>query len=72
MASGEDKALEDLLDYQLKDQRESLSAIEEALASDPSNPELLSVTFLLQIRSLVSWENITLIHWSSTVSFSTG
>ncbi|CAN7063015.1 unnamed protein product [Brassica oleracea var. botrytis] len=43
MASEEDKALEDLLDYQLKDQRESLSAIEEALASDPSNPELLSV-----------------------------
>ncbi|KAL0733895.1 hypothetical protein Bca4012_010105 [Brassica carinata] len=43
MASEEDKALEDLLEYQLKDQRESLSAIEEALASDPSNPELLSV-----------------------------
>ncbi|KAF8086084.1 hypothetical protein N665_0635s0015 [Sinapis alba] len=43
MASEEDKALEDLLDYQLKDQRESLSAIEEALASDPSNPDLLSV-----------------------------
>lgn len=48
MASEEDKALEDLLDYQLKDQRESLSAIEEALASDPSNPELLSVTSLPQ------------------------
>ncbi|KAJ4890664.1 Zinc finger CCCH domain-containing protein 22 [Raphanus sativus] len=43
MASEEDKALEDLLEYQLKDQRESLSAIEEALASDPSNPDLLSV-----------------------------
>lgn len=48
MASEEDKALEDLLDYQLKDQRESLSAIEEALASDPSNPDLLSVTSLPQ------------------------
>ncbi|ESQ46501.1 hypothetical protein EUTSA_v10000137mg [Eutrema salsugineum] len=43
MASEEDKALENLLDIQLKDQRESLSAIDEALASDPSNPELLSV-----------------------------
>ncbi|KAJ0233286.1 Zinc finger CCCH domain-containing protein 22 [Hirschfeldia incana] len=43
MGSEEDKALEDLLEYQLKDQRESLSAIEEALASDPSNPDLLSV-----------------------------
>ncbi|CAH2061164.1 unnamed protein product [Thlaspi arvense] len=43
MASEEDKALENLLDIQLKDQRESLSAIDEALASDPSNSELLSV-----------------------------
>lgn len=43
MASEEDKALENLLDDQLKEQRESLSAIDEALASDPSNSELLSV-----------------------------
>ncbi|CAN8315030.1 unnamed protein product [Cochlearia groenlandica] len=43
MASEEDKALENLLEIQLKDQRESLSAINEAIASDPSNPDLLSV-----------------------------
>ncbi|CAA7032971.1 unnamed protein product [Microthlaspi erraticum] len=43
MASEEDKALENLLDIQLKEQRESLSAIDEALASDPSDPELLSL-----------------------------
>ncbi|XP_010472500.1 PREDICTED: zinc finger CCCH domain-containing protein 22 [Camelina sativa] len=43
MASEEDKALEDLLDVQLNEQKESLSAIGEALASDPFNPELLSV-----------------------------
>ncbi|KFK32607.1 hypothetical protein AALP_AA6G266100 [Arabis alpina] len=43
MASEEDKALENLLHLQLIDQRESLSAIDEALASDSSNPELLSV-----------------------------
>ncbi|CAE6007446.1 unnamed protein product [Arabidopsis arenosa] len=43
MASEENKALEDLLDIQLQEQKESLSAIDEALISDPSNPELLSV-----------------------------
>lgn len=54
MASEEDRALENLLDIQIKEQKESLSAIDEALASDPSDPELLSVKFLLRIRSQVS------------------
>jgi hypothetical protein len=47
MASEENNDLENLLDIQLIEQKESLSSIDEALLSDPSNPELLSVNFLL-------------------------
>ncbi|KAG7637335.1 Zinc finger CCCH domain-containing protein 22 [Arabidopsis thaliana] len=43
MASEENNDLENLLDIQLIEQKESLSSIDEALLSDPSNPELLSV-----------------------------
>ncbi|XP_021889392.1 zinc finger CCCH domain-containing protein 18 [Carica papaya] len=39
----EERALENQLELQLKDQRDSLAAISDALAFDPSNPELLLV-----------------------------
>ncbi|KAJ6354775.1 hypothetical protein OIU77_005387 [Salix suchowensis] len=39
----EERALENQLELQLLEQQDSLSALNDALASDPSNPELLSV-----------------------------
>lgn len=47
MADEEERVLENLLELQLQEQRESLSTINEALASDPSNTELLAVHHLL-------------------------
>ena len=41
----EERALENQLELQLLEQKDSLSALNDALASDPSNPELLSVPF---------------------------
>lgn len=43
MASDEERALEQQLEVQLHEQRESLAALQDALASDASNPELLEV-----------------------------
>ncbi|PIN11900.1 putative RNA-processing protein, contains G-patch domain [Handroanthus impetiginosus] len=39
----EERVVEEQLQFQLKEQRESLAAVADALSSDPSNPELLSV-----------------------------
>ncbi|XP_021276158.1 zinc finger CCCH domain-containing protein 22 [Herrania umbratica] len=43
MADEEETVLENQLELQLKEQRDSLSALNDALASDPSDPELLAV-----------------------------
>ncbi|KAJ4837001.1 hypothetical protein Tsubulata_022214 [Turnera subulata] len=43
MASEEERALERQLEFQLQEQKDSLAAINDALDSDPTNPELLSV-----------------------------
>ncbi|GMI81529.1 hypothetical protein like AT2G24830 [Hibiscus trionum] len=39
----EERVLEDQLELQLKEQRDSLSALNDALASDPFNPQILAV-----------------------------
>lgn len=39
----EERALENQLELQFLEQKDSLAALDDALASDPSNPELLSV-----------------------------
>ncbi|KAM1330042.1 hypothetical protein ACFX13_043513 [Malus domestica] len=43
MADEEERVLENLLELQLQEQRESLSTINDALASEPSNTELLAL-----------------------------
>lgn len=43
MANDEERVLEGQLELQLQEQRDSLSAVNQALASDSTNSELLSV-----------------------------
>ncbi|KAK4338045.1 hypothetical protein RND71_042532 [Anisodus tanguticus] len=43
MADEEEKALEEQLEVQLEEQKDALSSLTQALSSDPSDPELLSV-----------------------------
>ncbi|KAG5027309.1 hypothetical protein AAZX31_08G309900 [Glycine max] len=43
MGSEEERVLENQLELQLQEQRDSLSAIDQALLSDPTDPELLAV-----------------------------
>lgn len=43
MADEEDRALEEQLEIQLDEQKDALHSLTEALSSDPSDPELLSV-----------------------------
>ncbi|OIW14452.1 hypothetical protein TanjilG_19500 [Lupinus angustifolius] len=43
MGSEEERVLENQLELQLQEQRDSLSAIDHAILSDPSDPELLAV-----------------------------
>jgi len=43
MGSEEERVLENQLEFQLQEQRDSLSAINDALLSDPTNSELLAV-----------------------------
>lgn len=39
----EERVVEEQLQFQLQEQKDSLSAVADALSSDPSNAELLSV-----------------------------
>ncbi|XP_015083263.1 zinc finger CCCH domain-containing protein 22 isoform X1 [Solanum pennellii] len=43
MANEEDRALEEQLEIQLDEQKDALHSLTEAISSDPSDPELLSV-----------------------------
>lgn len=49
MASEEERVLENLLELQLQEQRDSLATLNDALASDPTNPDLLAVRISLSL-----------------------
>ena len=49
MGSEEERVLENQLELQLQEQRDSLSAIDQALLSDPTDPELLAVQLSLSL-----------------------
>ena len=50
MGSEEERVLENQLELQLQEQRDSVTALKEALASDPANPELLTVKLNKRLR----------------------
>lgn len=49
MANEEERVLENQLEQQLNEQRDSLTALNDAVASDPFNPELQEVIYYLVI-----------------------
>lgn len=49
MADEEERVLENQLEQQLNEQRDSLTALNDAVASDPFNPELQEVIYYLVI-----------------------
>jgi len=59
MGSEEERVLENQLELQLQEQRDSLSAIDQALLSDPTDPELLAVQLSLSLSlSLFNKQNL--------------
>ena len=56
MGSEEERVLEEQLELQLQEQRDSLSAIDQALLSDPSNPELLAVPSPRKLSFPLLWK----------------
>lgn len=58
MASDEERVLEHQLEGTLHEQKESLAALQDALASDASNPELLAVHYCLRYEFPFGYEEI--------------
>lgn len=52
MGSEDERVLENLLEIQLQEQRDSLATLNDALASDPTNPELRAVRTLFPFQRL--------------------
>jgi len=67
MGSEEERVLENQLELQLQEQRDSLSAIDQALLSDPTNLELLAVPLSLSL-SVLFQSTIFFFQQSLTIS----